>query len=229
MFMQDPTERIVHGVRIAMIRVARGLNRVSRGHIRPSHITLLSLLGHIPAVWALWTVRPYLASLLIAVFGLMDALDGALAREQGSASKLGMFFDAVTDRLKEIMVYAGLGVFVYHHPAYFDKVGLWAIPALAGTSILVSFVKAKGEMAIAETTKDRQALNRQFSQGIARYEIRMSLLILGLLSGYLAPILNLLIALNLLTAAERFIEVAQRLSTEDKKQATPKITHKKTS
>lgn len=227
--MQDPTERIVHTVRILMVHIARTVNKLSGGHIKPSHITLLSLLGHIPAAWALWTVRPYLAALFIAVFGLMDALDGALAREQGTASKLGMFFDAVTDRLKEIMVYAGLSVFIYHHPAYFDKVGLWVVPALAGSSVLVSFVKAKGEMAVSAQTQDKQALNRQFSQGIARYEIRMTLLILGLLSGYLAPILNLLIALNLLTAAERFIEVAQLLSVEDKKHASLKVTRKKTS
>lgn len=212
--MNDPTENIVNGVRVMMSRLAHILNVIFKGKLKPSHITLISLLGHIPAAWALWQGRTALACILIAVFGLMDALDGALAREQKSASKFGMFFDAVTDRIKEIILYSGLGVYAFR---FEPRVAAWVVPALAGTSILVSFVKAKGEMAIAEYNNDRQTLNRTFSSGIARYEIRMSLLIIGLLSNYFASILNLIIALNLITASERFSEIAKQLNKEDSK------------
>jgi CDP-diacylglycerol--glycerol-3-phosphate 3-phosphatidyltransferase len=213
--MQDPTETIGNAVRIIMTRVARFLNKATDGAIKPAHITLLSLLGHIPAAWALWTGRPLFAAIYIAVFGLMDSLDGALAREQKSASKMGMFFDAVTDRLKETLLYSALAVFVANDSSYAKDVGVWAVPAVAATSLLVSYVKAKGEMAVSTNAHDRQLLNRAFSQGIARYEIRMTLLIIGLISGLLAPLLNLIIALNLITASLRFMEVARLLNVED--------------
>ncbi len=213
--MQDPTETIGNAVRVVMARFAHFLNNATNGAIKPAHITLLSLLGHFPAAWALWTGRPIFAAIYIAVFGLMDSLDGALAREQKSASKMGMFFDAVTDRLKETLIYSALAVYIAHDPSYAKDISVWVVPAVASTSLLVSYVKAKGEMAVSTDAHDKQLLNRAFSQGIARYEIRMFLLIAGLVSGLLAPLLNLIIALNLITASMRFMEVARLLSIED--------------
>lgn len=208
----DPTIAIGNNIKVLMSKLAVVLNKLFRGKLKPSHITVLSLVGHFPVAWALWNGRTTLAIIFIVVFGLMDALDGALAREQKSASKFGMFFDATTDRLKEVILYSGLAVYVANNE---PKVGAWVIPAVAGTSLLVSYVKAKGEMAVSEDTKDKQSLNRTFSQGIARYEIRMTLLIIGLLSGLLPSLLNLIIALNLITAAERFMEVSKQLAEED--------------
>ena len=226
--MNDPTETIGNNIRVLMAKFARVLDQVTHGRLRPAHITTLSFVGHIPAAWALWINRPYLAAGLIAGFGLLDALDGALAREQKTASKLGMFFDAVTDRMKEILLYSGLAVFVTQ--AYQNEIAVWVVPAVAGTSLLVSYVKAKGEMAVSSSAHDKQILNRAFSQGIARYEIRMFLLIFGLLTGLLPAMLNLIIALNLITASLRFVEIARLLTLEDNQQtAAAKRKNKSTS
>lgn len=211
--MNDPTQALTTHGRVIMARFARWLNKTTGGKLKPSHITTLSLLGHFPAGWALWTGRPILAAALIAVFASMDAIDGALAREQGSASKQGMFYDAVTDRLKEVILYSALGVFLarssYGNP--------WLAAALAGTSLLVSYVKAKGEMALSGgSTVDPQKMNRAFSDGLARYEVRMAILIIGLLLlPLLTPLLRLLVALNLFTAAGRFTEISKRLASRD--------------
>lgn len=222
--MIDPTETIGNAIKILMAKLAVVINKLSRGKVKPVHITTLSLLGHIPAAWALWTCRPILGALLIAVFGLMDALDGALAREQKSVSKMGMFFDATTDRLKEVLIYSALAVYTSKHV---PEIGVWVIPAVVGTSLLVSYVKAKGEMAISKDAHDKQLLNRAFTQGIARYEIRMAFLIIGLLSGFLGPLLNLIIALNLITAAMRFLEVSRLLNIEDNQPPVKDIKSKK--
>ncbi len=219
----DPTETIVAHVKVLMSKLAVQLDRLFRGKLRPAHITTLSLIGHIPATWALWNNRPILAAVLIAVFGLMDALDGALARAQKSVSKMGMFYDAVTDRLKEVMIYSGLAMYVAISE---PKVYPWVVPAVVGSSILVSYVKAKGEMAVSSGHHDKQLLNRAFSQGISRYEIRMFLLIAGLVTGFLPSFLNLIIALNLMTASVRFLEIAKLLNTEDAIDKSPKVTIK---
>lgn len=211
--MEDPTKVLTNHVRVLMAGLAKELNKLFGGKLKPSHITTLSLVGHIPAAWALWTCRPLLAAGLIAFFGLLDALDGALAREQGTASKLGMFYDAVTDRLKEIIIYSGLAVYIAKHV---PDINSWLVVAVAGTSILVSYVKAKGEMAVSAKSYDRQALNRVFSNGLSRYEVRMVMLIVGLIfTDFLGPILRLMVALNLFTAAGRFLEIARILNSED--------------
>ena len=214
--MNDPTQTLTAHGRVMMAGLAKWLNNVTGGKLRPAHITTISLLGHIPAAWALWTCQPRLAAALIAVFAGLDALDGALARAQGSASRLGMFFDAVTDRLKEVIIYAALGVFLAeHHP----EAGAWLAPALVGSSLLVSYVKAKGEMAIASgSNSDAQKLNRTFSGGLGRYEVRMVLLIIGLLVGDLLPgLLQLIVALNMFTAVGRFFAIAEVLKGREKK------------
>jgi phosphatidylglycerophosphate synthase len=214
--MQDPTKILVSHVKVLMGHIAVGVNKLFRSKLKPSHVTTISLLGHFPAAWALWTCRPVLAAVLIAGFGLLDALDGALAREQGTASKLGMFYDAVTDRMKEVIIYSGLAVYVSKHVSDVDP---WLVVAVAGTSLLVSYVKAKGEMAVTAKNHDKQTLNRAFGSGISRYEVRMALLIVGLLAtSYLAPILRLMVALNLFTAAGRFLEIGRILNAEDQKE-----------
>ena len=212
--MNDPTVEIVTFVRKMMAKEARLINRLFRGKLKPGHITLLSFLGHIPAAWALYTCRPILAAVLIAVFGILDAFDGALAREQKSASKIGMLLDSVSDRLKEILVYSALAVFVSNHV---PEIGVWVVPAVLGTSVLVSYVRAKGETAIVEIVAENYRLNKVFLSGISRYEIRTFLLIIGLISGSLAPILYLILALNLITAIMRFFEVVTVLKTESVK------------
>lgn len=219
----DPTETIVAHVKVLMSKLAVQLDRLFRGKLRPAHITTLSLIGHIPVMWALWNNRPILGALLLAVFGLMDALDGALARAQKSVSKMGMFYDAVTDRLKEVMIYSGLAMYVAQNE---PKIYPWVVPAVVGSSILVSYVKAKGEMAVSSGHHDKQLLNRAFSQGISRYEIRMFLLIAGLVTGFLPSFLNFIIALNLMTASVRFLEIAKLLNTEDAIDKSPKVTIK---
>lgn len=215
--MEDPTKIIVSYVRIIMARLAKIVNRLAKGRIKPAHVTTVSLIGHFPAAWALYYDRPILAGVLIVIFGMLDSFDGALAREQGTVSKLGMFYDATTDRMKEILVFSGLAVFV---GVNYPEVSPWLVVSAMGTSILVSYVKAKGEMAISNEKHNKQDLNRVFDGGIARYEIRMLLVVVGLLAGYIVPVLRLIVALNLFTAATRFIEISHLLSDENPKKKT---------
>lgn len=199
-----------------MMHTAGFINYWTKGKLKPSHVTMVSLLGHIPVAWALVTSRPILAAVLLTFFASLDALDGALARVQNSTSLAGMYFDAVSDRLKEVIVFSALAVFVHKH---IDASLVWQVVAVAGTSLLVSYVKAKGEMAVSSSKKDVQKLNRLFSGGIASYEIRVIALIIGLLFGWIQYVIPLLIAANALTIAVRFLVVSKALYELDQKQA----------
>jgi phosphatidylglycerophosphate synthase len=206
-------ETIVNYVRAGMTKLAIVINRATKGKLKPSHVTLISLLGHIPVAWALINCRPVLAAILLAFFSILDALDGALARVQKTSSLTGMYFDAVSDRVKELIVYTGLAVYASKHIAINIS---WVIVAVAGSSLLVSYTKAKGEMALARKVKDPQELNRIFGRGIASYEVRVVLLVIGLLLGWLVYILPFLLILNLLTIGSRFINVTRALNSLDK-------------
>jgi phosphatidylglycerophosphate synthase len=200
--------------RNAMFHLAGFINHWTKGRIKPSHITALSLAGHVPVAAALVYCRPVLAAVLLALFASLDALDGALARVQKSASLAGMYFDAVSDRIKEIIVFSALAVFVYKH---IDPSLAWQVVALAGTSMLVSYVKAKGEMAVSSNKADAQKLNRLFSGGIAAYEMRVVYLIVALLFGWVEYALPLMIAANAVTIAVRFLVVTKMLYILDQK------------
>ena len=202
-------DAVVAQVKKSMVLVARLLNAATNGYIRPVHITILSLVGHGLVIWALLADRPLKAAVLIIVFGLMDSLDGAIARLQKRASLQGMFFDAVSDRVKEVMIYSGLAVFLVHQGR--PELG-WLAVAVAGSSLLVSYIKAKGEMAFAGSGLDPQKLNRLFSDGLARYEIRMFILIVGLVSSYSPVALVILLCLNGFTASVRFSKISGALS-----------------
>ncbi len=193
-----------------MTRIAGFIDSRSNSRIKPSHITILSLLGHLPVAWALIAGKPVLGAVLLAFFSLMDALDGALARLQNSATLRGMYFDAVSDRIKEVIVYSALAFYAYENIS--GNIS-WLIVAVCGTSLLVSYVKAKGEMAVGSNHSDTQKLNRLFGVGIASYEIRTFLVVVGLLFGILEFILPLLLAANMLTIALRFLAVSKYLFT----------------
>lgn len=203
-----------------MTHIAGFIDYWTYGRVKPAHITTLSFLGHIPAAWALVNDKPLIAAGLIAFFGLLDSLDGALARYQGGASLSGMYFDAVSDRLKEVIIYTALAVYVYK---YIGITLVWQVVVLCGTSLLVSYTKAKGEMAIAGYRKNAQKLNREFSVGFASYEVRMVAIIIALIFGILPAVLPLILAANVLTIALRFLVVTKQLYLIDQENLKKKL------
>jgi phosphatidylglycerophosphate synthase len=205
---------LISYARMSMTRLAVVLNKLFRGKLKPAHITSISLLGHVSVAWALITCRPITAAVLLAFFSALDALDGALARVQNSSSLSGMYFDAVSDRLKEVIVFSALAVFATRH---IDAAIAWQVIAAAGTSLLVSYTKAKGEMAISGHAIDKQQLNRVFGAGLATYEVRVIALVVGLLFGWIEFVLPLLIVANMVTIITRFLRVSKQLRVLDSK------------
>ena len=79
---------------------------------------------------------------LIIVGGLMDTLDGHVAKVAGTASGRGAFFDSVSDRVGDSMIFVGLAwYFVRVHDA---NAALLPIGILALAN-LVSYERAKAE------------------------------------------------------------------------------------
>ena len=204
-------DKIRQLVRKLMRNIAKSLNTISRGKLSPNTVTYVGFLAHIPI--ALLIANGYLAiaAVLLIIFGLFDTLDGELARLQGTASPVGMLLDASTDRMKEVLLYTGAAYFIIN-----TGEPKWAFLAViaCGASLCVSYVKAKGESAVASSEKkpDHSKLNRMFGDGIATFEIRMLLFVLGLLAGQLVITLGIIAILSTYTAFMRLYLISRYLN-----------------
>ncbi|HVU59553.1 MAG TPA: CDP-alcohol phosphatidyltransferase family protein [Candidatus Saccharimonadales bacterium] len=204
-------EQLRQAVRTGARRVAGQLDRLSGGHIHPDTITLIGMAMHVPIALLIATAHLWWAAGLLIIFGLFDTLDGELARLQKRASVRGMLLDASTDRMKETLLYTGAAyvLAVGPHPA----TAAWAAAA-CGASICVSYVKAKGEVAVAagETTIPHDKLNRMFKDGLLTFELRMAVLVAGLILNQLPVAVALIAVLAGFTAVQRLVRISQQLS-----------------
>lgn len=120
--------------------------------IRPNHITVIGLILNILAVLHLLNymnldILAYGDNLIgFGVFlgfaGLMDTMDGRLARLYDMKSNFGAFFDSVVDRYSEFIMFFGI-VFYFIHFDHFWGV-IFSFFALIG-SIMVSYTRSRAE------------------------------------------------------------------------------------
>lgn len=209
--MKAQIEKIKQAIRGMMFELAKLLDMLTNGFIRAWHVTALSLVGHVFVLLAFTEGLLVDGAILLAGFALLDALDGAIARYQGTESTAGMLLDASTDRLKEMLVFAGLA---YYFAVQSEPVGvLYAVLAL-GFSFAVSYIKAKGEATLMRQTqsqKTRANINREFETGIFGYEVRMAVLVVALLASQ--PLLGCMLVVigSVLTFMARFNDIVHRL------------------
>ena len=189
-------------------KIAKIINRLSSGKITPNMITVSGVLLHLLVAWCIVANNLILAAILLIIFGLFDTLDGELARLQNTESISGGLLDATTDRFKEVILYTAIAIyFVNQH-----KLGYvgWAVMA-CGFSICVSYVKAKGEVAFLSLNKNVSNINQKFKDGLLRFEVRMLILVIGLLVNQLAIAVVLIAILALYTSLNRLINVSSAL------------------
>ena len=124
-------------------RVADPLaRRLLRWQVRPNQLTLLGLLASAAAAVGFARGRLRLAATLLIAAGLLDILDGSLARCSGQVTPFGAFLDSVIDRYSDLIILLGLVVLFLRLGA---RVGLWlTLAAIVGT-IMVSYCRARAE------------------------------------------------------------------------------------
>lgn len=208
--MKQAINSIKLAVRRFMRGIAVGLNKVTHGRITPNGVTWFGFCAHVPIAALIAFDHLLLAGVLLIVFGLFDTLDGELARLQNKVTNNGGFLDASTDRLKEVLLYTGAAyaLALGDHPEYA------AIAVLAcGASLSVSYIKAKGEAVVASLSQKipYPELNKMFSGGFFPFEVRMFVLVVGLLSGQLVIAVGVIAFFSLITAFQRLLVISKRL------------------
>lgn len=200
-------------LKVLAIGPATWLNKVSRGKLKPNTVTLLGLLLHLPVGWLIVTGNLFYGGLVLILVAPLDVLDGALARLQNRTSDFGGWLDACSDRLKETIVFGGLAYYLAENQ---DPLLVGLCAGALGVSILISYVKAKGEALLARRLKKIKSaqLNDLLSGGLLSYEGRVLIVALILISQQFAIGLSIIIALGLITILQRGLKFKEYLESE---------------
>lgn len=176
-----------------------------RAGARPNVLTLYGLVASLAAAAFAAGGRFVPAGLLLLVAGILDALDGAIARRTNQTTPFGAFLDSVMDRYADLSLLLGL---VLHYAATgqeggTDRANLPLVLA-AGTilgSALTPYARARAESLI-ETCQ----------VGIVERPERLVLLVVGLLFDRMVPVLGILAVLTNVTVLQRLFYVRRVLT-----------------
>ncbi len=114
--------------------------------LTPTAITLIGVAGNVVAAFLIANGQLLWGGILALLMGPLDALDGTMARLRGEASNWGAFVDSVSDRYSELILMGGL-LYFYANADPSNMIGVMLVFAAAAGSVLVSYTKARAELA----------------------------------------------------------------------------------
>lgn len=140
-----------------------------------------------------------LGFVFLVLTGIPDALDGAVAKASGTSSVRGAFFDSVSDRVTDALLFSGVAWYLASN----EPGRIMMLPvAVMAAAMLVSYERAKAEL-----------LGFDAKGGIMERAERFIVLAFGLLFGQIIiPVLWVMLVLTLVTAAQRFAKVWRQAS-----------------
>lgn len=175
-------------------RITRFLEPVGKAlaavGMTPTAMTALGLVVVIAGAVVIAAGAVRTGALIVLLGSLLDGLDGAVARASDKVTARGAFLDSAFDRFGEIAAFAGLGVVM----AGASRVMLLIVLAVGG-ALMVPYMRARAE---AEGHDGRGGL-------MGRAE-RIILFSLGLVLGYVEPMLWIFVTLVWLTVVVRFVK-----------------------
>ena len=116
---------------------------LARVGVSPDLLTILGMLLHFLFAWLIASGEFFWAGIAIFIFVPLDALDGALARKIGrEQGNFGAFLDSTSDRIAEIILYAGYISYFYQHDNPWMVLATYV--AITG-SIMVSYTRSRAE------------------------------------------------------------------------------------
>jgi CDP-diacylglycerol--glycerol-3-phosphate 3-phosphatidyltransferase len=141
-----------------------------------------------------------LGLLLLILTGVPDALDGAVAKASGTSSARGAYFDSVSDRFTDALLFGGVA---WHLASERPGSRIMMLPvALMAVAMLVSYQRAKAE-----------SLGFDAKGGLMERAERFIVLGFGLLfNELLVGVLWVMFVLTAITAVQRFVKVWRQAS-----------------
>ena len=147
---RDFIQKLVYAAIDPMLRL------MLRMHITPNVVTVAGLAGNAVAAWLFikaaiaigdtaatcaWTLW---GGVVILLAGIMDMMDGRLARLGGQASEFGALLDSTLDRYSELLTLSGITMLLLRAGDQWLWAAIMAFAAITG-SLMVSYVRARAE------------------------------------------------------------------------------------
>lgn len=180
--------------------------------VRPSHLTLLGL-GLALAAAGLLAWRPLLSpavAILVWTAWLCDRTDGSLARAQGSATPWGAWLDANVDELVDLGLHGAVAAAIGTQTAWLLLAGF-----LAGKYLFLHGLATEPSRPTSgeqdRLPSDPAGWLRRGYHLPANADVRLHLLVLALVTGFLTAELALVAIYYNLRWAARYVLVARRL------------------
>jgi CDP-diacylglycerol--glycerol-3-phosphate 3-phosphatidyltransferase len=121
-------------------------DRFVRMGLRPNLLTAISVFVLLAASACYAVAELRWGAVLLLASGVLDLLDGKVARRGGMATQFGAFIDSTMDRLGEGMLFTGLAVYLIHTSGQrWPVVGLLLCFGTLTASFLVSYTRARAE------------------------------------------------------------------------------------
>lgn len=181
--------------------MGRGLARLG---VTPNALTTMGLVLTGVAAGLVVAGEPVIGGWALVLGGLMDTLDGAVARADNRSTPFGAFYDSVSDRLSDGIILAGVAFWLRDQPRLFAL----TITALVAAQV-TSYVRAKAE-----------AIDLECQIGILERAERAIILMFGLVfwRWILEPVLWILAVGGVVTIIQRvhhvWCQVARDLPDE---------------
>lgn len=142
---------------------------------------------------------------LMIATGLPDLLDGAIAKAAGTSSTRGAYFDSVSDRLSDIMIFSGVAWYLSETRE--GQIHMLPV-AVMGLAIMISYQRAKAE-----------SLGFDAKGGLMERAERFIATGIGLFLGIfddrlLVAVLWIMFVLTAVTALQRFAKVWKQASVD---------------
>lgn len=194
------------------------IERLLVGRVSANAITAFSLVLCIVAGVGAATGHFVVATWTFITAGILDALDGRIARLSGEQSSAGALFDSVSDRWGELAAFTGYVWFLRESPWLFAAMGA------IGGSMMVSYTRARAE-----------GLGVELRGGMMQRAERMVLVCLGtLIAAWFAAVGDIATAVPIIgvtlgicavastaTALSRWVQAYRVLAARATKRAVP--------
>lgn len=170
--------------------------------ITPNQVTIAGTVLNLAAGALVIAEHLVWAGIVFVVAGLMDMLDGALARMSQKVTTFGAFLDSTLDRVSEGVILSAIAYLLAVQGREID-VAL-VVLALLG-SVLVSYTRARAE-----------SLGVECKVGLMSRPERVILIALGLFFNVLPYVIYIMLALTMFTVIQRVVHTYRQLGKQMK-------------
>ena len=122
------------------------INGLIRARVTPNAITTIAALVVVASAIAFGFGWIRTGGLLLLLSGVLDTMDGDVARAAGQVTKFGAFYDSTLDRLGDGVTFIGIAVFLLVTPGLpFPVLGAVLCMVAVLSSRRVSYARARAE------------------------------------------------------------------------------------